>query len=219
MQLCVNLSLEQGCEKMKIIEAQKIYLANRSALVEQKKTLTSQRDKAKKMAELTGDSAYSDEAASLELTLKETEDKFLKNQDILDNLAEQHCNVANAEVNRQISDPETGLAAEYGKILEVARRIATDGKVPYKDEKKLMEYSDKLYQAAKSAAMLLKLREKDRKKYDSLWEDDDKKENPDPDEIADNTEASGDFPEISVDVSTSGGSDSSVGGTSVDMSE
>lgn len=48
MQLCVNLSLEQGCEKMKIIEAQKIYLANRSALVEQKKTLTSQRDKAKK---------------------------------------------------------------------------------------------------------------------------------------------------------------------------
>ena len=39
------------------------------------------------------------------------------------------------------------------------------------------------------------------------------------DEIADNTEASGDFPEISVDVSTSGGSDSSVGGTSVDMSE
>ena len=96
---------------MKIIEAQKIYLANRSALVEQKKTLTSQRDKAKKMTELTGDSAYSDEAASLELTLKETEDKFLKNQDILDNLAEQHCNVANAEVNRQISDPETGLAA------------------------------------------------------------------------------------------------------------
>ena len=143
---------------MKIIEAQKIYLANRSVLVEQKKTLTSQRDKAKKMAELTGDSAYSDEAASLELTLKETEDKFLKNQDILDNLAEQHCNVANAEVNRQISDPETGLAAEYGKILEVARRIATGGKVPYKDEKKLMEYSDKLYQAAKSAAMLLKLR-------------------------------------------------------------
>ena len=62
---------------MKIIEAQKIYLANRSVLVEQKKTLTSQRDKAKKMAELTGDSAYSDEAASLELTLKETEDKFL----------------------------------------------------------------------------------------------------------------------------------------------
>ena len=151
MQLCVNLSLEQGCEKMKIIEAQKIYLANRSVLVEQKKTLTSQRDKAKKMAELTGDSAYSDEAASLELTLKETEDKFLKNQDILDNLAEQHCNVANAEVNRQISDPETGLAAEYGKILEVARRIATGGKVPYKDEKKLMEYSDKLYQAAKSS--------------------------------------------------------------------
>jgi hypothetical protein len=197
---------------MKIIEAQKIYLANRSALVEQKKTLTSQRDKAKKMAELTGDSAYSDEAASLELTLKETEDKFLKNQDILDNLAEQHCNAANAEVNRQISDPETGMAAEYGKILEVARRIATGGKVPYKDEKKLMEYSDKLYQAAKSAAMLLKLREKDRKKYDSLWEDDDKKENPDPDEIADNTEASGDFLEISVDVSTSGGSDSSVGG-------
>ena len=153
--------------------------------------------------------------------LKDTEyEKLISDtQAILDNLAEQHCNVANAEVNRQISDPETGLAAEYGKILEVARRIATGGKVPYKDEKKLMEYSDKLYQAAKSAAMLLKLREKDRKKYDSLWEDDDKKENPDPDEIADNTEASGDFPEISVDVSTSGGSDSSVGGTSVDMSE
>ena len=102
--------------------------------------------------------------------VQEMEDKFLKNQDILDNLAEQHCNAANAEVNRQISDPETGMAAEYGKILEVARRIATGGKVPYKDEKKLMEYSDKLYQAAKSAAMLLKLREKDRKKWTPIWQ-------------------------------------------------
>ena len=69
--------------------------------------------------------------------MKETEDKFLKNQGILDNLAEQHCNVANAEVNRQISDPETGLAAEYGKILEVARRIATGGKYHIKMKKSL----------------------------------------------------------------------------------
>ena len=67
--------------------------------------------------------------------------------------------------------------------------------------------------------MILKLRETDRTKSDSLWENDHKTKNPAPDEIADNTEEPGDFPEISVDVSTSGGSDSSVGGTSVDMSE
>ena len=56
-----------------------------------------------------------------------------------------------------------------------------------------MEYSKDLYLAAKEAGELFKLREK--KKYDSLW-DDEETDKPDSCEVADNTEAQGELPEI-----------------------
>lgn len=60
--------------------------------------------------------------------------------------------------------------ADDAKMLEIARRIAAGDKVPAKDERKLMEYNSKLYQAAKSAAMLNA--NKKHKKYKSLFDDD-----------------------------------------------
>lgn len=58
---------------------------------------------------------------------------------------------------------------DVAKLMEIARRIANGDKVPSGDEKKLMEYNFKLYQVAKSAAMMAK--NNDPKNYKSLFED------------------------------------------------
>jgi len=79
-----------------------------------------------------------------------------------------------AEESREASKENGDKIAEYGKILEIARRIARGDKVPPRDEKKLMEYSAELYQMAKSAAMLNAM--KKHKKYKSLFEDEDGKD-------------------------------------------
>ena len=81
--------------------------------------------------------------------------------------------------------------------MEVARRIMKGGIVPASDEKKLMEYSMELYQSAKSIGAMV--RNKDKEEYDSLWKDEEEKSYEDPMEVADNTEAFSDGPEI-VDV-------------------
>lgn len=61
---------------------------------------------------------------------------------------------------------------DMGKILEVFRLMCKGHDVPQNDEKKLMEYDDKMYQAAKNAQMMAKLREKQkRKKEESQWDE------------------------------------------------
>jgi len=80
------------------------------------------------------------------------------------------------------------------KIMTVAQRMSHGDKVPGSDEKKLMEFDNKLYMAAKNAQMLAQLKE--RKEYESLWEDDEKKEYADGMEVADNTETNLVGPEI-----------------------
>ncbi len=67
--------------------------------------------------------------------------------------------------------------------MTVARRIMHGDQVPMQDEKKLMEYDKDLYIMAKNAGMMARLEK--RKKYDSLWEDEEKKEHEDPMEAAD----------------------------------
>lgn len=64
-------------------------------------------------------------------------------------------------------------AKDTAKILEIARRIASGAKVPKTDEQKLMEYNSQLYLSAKETAMLNQ--EKEKKEYDKLFEDEDKK--------------------------------------------
>ena len=83
---------------------------------------------------------------------------------------------------------------DLGKIMEVARRIMNGGIVPPTDEKKLMEYSMELYQAAKNIGALMK---KEKEEYDSLWEENEEKEvAANPMETADNAEAFADGPAI-----------------------
>lgn len=64
---------------------------------------------------------------------------------------------------------------EMSKAMEIARRIARGDHVPAVDERKLMEYSMKLYLIAKQSAMLNA--GKKHKDWDSLYDDEEKKKN------------------------------------------
>lgn len=116
--------------------------------------------------------------------VKEKQDQYQKymNQltDMWNMYVEEKSSEENAEAVKDSFD-------DYGKILEVARRISRGDTVPPEDEKKLMEYSSDLYQAAVSAGMQARMQNRKHKDYDSLWSDEDKKpEQEDPMEYADN---------------------------------
>ena len=86
-------------------------------------------------------------------------------------------------------------AIDMGKIMEVARRLMKGAIVPATDEKKLMEYSMELYQAAKNIGALAK--EKEKEEYDSLWEEKEEQDMAeDPMETANNVEVFAEGPEI-----------------------
>ena len=78
-------------------------------------------------------------------------------------------------------------------MTTVARMCAGD-KVPYTDEKKVMEYDNEMYARAKQAQMAMAAMKKKQKEYDSLWDEEGGEY--DPEGVADNTEAQGELPEI-----------------------
>ena len=98
----------------------------------------------------------------------------------------QHTALFNAEVSKQQGEAMEEYSEDMIKIMEVARRIMKGAKVPASDEKKLM--------AAKNMAVLNENKKKE--EYDSLWDDEKKEENPDPDEVANDAEYGGGTPEI-----------------------
>ncbi len=198
---------------MKIAEAQPIYYANRAKLVDQIRTLFSRQQEAEKKFKITGDSAFSDEAATLQLSLDATKEAFEKNQQVLDSMMEQWVAVSNMESSRQQGEAMEEYCADMGKIMTVFRRLAHGDIVPPSDEKKLMEYDNKMYKVAKNMQAMAQQLEKEIKKHKSLWKDDEEKgENPDPGEIADNTEYAGELPDIEIP-DVPGSSDSSEGGS------
>ena len=184
---------------MKIEEARvtynyqiKQYYSKQRELHEKKKEL----DEKIKTTE-NGSVIYKNEAASLELQYNAVSEKRQEYQNYMDKLMEQWSNEFDRVVADQQADAYAEAAKDMRKIMLVARRIMHGDKVPSKDEKKLMEYDYKLYSMAKSAGAMAKL--KDRKEHKSLWEDEEKKESPDAKEVADNTEAFADGPEV-IDV-------------------
>ena len=183
---------------MKISEAQSIYRAYRQELVNQTRTLIKQRDEAQKKFETTGLAQFSEQAATLQLSLEATREKFDENQKVLDDLAEQHAAIWNAEVSKQQADAMQDMGIELSKIMTVARRMSNGDEVPYTDEKKLLEYSNELYQAAKSAQMMHQMEEHE--KYDSLWGEEEEPEEYDPQGKADNAEVQIALPDIPTQV-------------------
>lgn len=138
---------------------------------------------------------YQNEAVTLELQYNAVDQKRQEYQDYMDKLLEQKTAVWNMNAEKQQADAMAESAKDESKIMEVARRIMKGDRVPAKDEKKLMEYDYKLYSMAKSAAAMVELQKK-RKEHKSLWEDEETKEVPDVEEIANNTEAFADGPEV-----------------------
>ena len=61
---------------------------------------------------------------------------------------------------------------DMGKILEVFRLMCKGHNVPQSDEKKLMEFDDDMYQAAKNAQMMAQIRERQKlKDEESQWDE------------------------------------------------
>lgn len=80
------------------------------------------------------------------------------------------------EQAKKNSEAEKKEIEDMTKILAVFRSMCNGNNVPPSDEKKLMEYDDKLYSVAKQAQIKAQL-EKDRIKNEkSLWEDEDETE-------------------------------------------
>lgn len=179
---------------MKLGEAIPNYQAYRNELQDKKTSIYKQYKKTKEKAERTNDEEWIQKAAELELSYKEATDDFDKYENVLNSLREQWCAAANTENDKALADPETGLGATLGKIMTTIARMCAGDKVPYSDEKKVMEYDDKMYARAKQAQMIMASMKKKQKEYDSLW--DKAGGEYDPEGVADNTEAQGDLPDI-----------------------
>lgn len=184
---------------MKISEARQTYHAQIKAYQEQKNILFQQKQELEQKMNTVpdGKKIYANEAAVLELTMDAVTKKESEYQSYMDQIMEQWAATANMVSSEQQGDAMHDYVEDLGKIMEVARRLMKGGVVPPSDEKKLMEYSMEMYQAAKNIGNMY--RERKREEYDSLWEEKEEKEYEDPMEAADNTEAVGCAPDI-VDV-------------------
>ena len=142
-----------------------------------------------------GNKDYEDEAYSLSLTYDALSKKYDEYRDYMSKLMEQYMGQMALESSKQAADAEAEAFDDMAKIMTVARRLMHGDIVPYSDEKKLMEYDAKLYMMAKNAQMMAQLEE--RKKYDSLWDDEEpEEEQASPEEVASGMEAVGGAPSI-----------------------
>lgn len=182
---------------MKIKEARQAYGAQISSYRDQLQQLQKQKEELEKRSKLIidGKVIYEKEAAVLELTMDKVTKKKEEYQNYMEILNQQWAGIANMEASRQQADAAEEYYEDIGKIMEVARRIMKGGIVPPQDEKKLMEYSMELYQAAKNIGSMEQ--QKKREEYDSLWEE--KTENKvveDPMETANNAAAPAGAPAV-----------------------
>ena len=186
----------QGCDHMKIGEARKTYSAPLRELWEEKKSLAKQKKALDEKIKATpnGKEAFAKEAVTLDLSYRAVSEKYEEYSKTMEQIMAQHTALFNAEVSKQQGEAMEEYSEDMIKIMEVARRIMKGAKVPASDEKKLMEYSMELYMAAKNMAVLNENKKKE--EYDSLWDDEKKEENPDPDEVANDAEYGGGTPEI-----------------------
>lgn len=187
---------------MKISEARQLYQSQISDYRNYQATLANQKKELeeKMNSHPDGKNYYANEAATLELTMQAIDEKQSQYQDYMEKLQQQWTLISMQVSNEQQQEATEEYVEDIGKIMEVARRLMKGAIVPPNDEKKLMEYSMELYQAAKNIGSLAKQEEKE--EYDSLWDEEKKTLAPeeDPIEAADNAEAFASGPAI-VDAS------------------
>jgi len=181
---------------MKAGDARKVYSAQIQTLRDQRSDLLKRKKELEQKSNNTpdGKAIFAEEAATLELSLERVTRKYEENRKYMENVMEAYMAGFSAEAARQQSDAMEEYAEDLAKIVEVARRIADGGVVPPQDEKKLMEYSMEMYMAAKNMAVLNELKEKE--EYESLWEEEEEPEEYDPEGAGNNTEVSGEAPEL-----------------------
>lgn len=185
---------------MKVGEAKILYQGQIKAYQEQKQLLTQQKKTLEEKMKYSPENKelFAEEAATLELTIDALNEKQTEYQEYLNMLNQQWMGQVNALSAKQQNEAMEKYNKDLSKVMEVARRLMKGAIVPPTDEKKLMEYSMELYQAAKNIGSLAK--QKDRDKYDSLWKEKEDKSTPeDPVEVANSKEAFSSGPEI-VDV-------------------
>ena len=185
---------------MKISEARQLYSTQIKAYHEQQVILSKQKKvlEEKMNSVSDGKNLFAEEAAILELTLDAVIEKKNEYQDYMSDLNQQWSAISQMVSSKQQQDASKEYVEDLGKIMEVARRLMKGDIVPPNDEKKLMEYSMEMYQAAKNIGALAK--EKEREEHESLWDEkEEKKVYDDPMEVADNAQAIVGAPQI-VDV-------------------
>lgn len=182
---------------MKIEEARRTYNLQIKSYHKQQLALAKQKKELEHKINTTpdGKNIYANEAATLELTSQAVNTKLDEYKGYMEKLLEQWSATANMVSAEQQGDAMAEYAEDMGKIMEVARRIMKGGIVPAADEKRLMEFSMEMYQAAKNIGAMAKEKEE----YDTLWEEEEEKVYEDPMEVADNTEVFEEGPDI-VDV-------------------
>ena len=181
---------------MKIGEAQQLYREQVRAYQKERNNISKQLQGLRRRMEIRPEEKEqcASEAATLELTLEALDEKQEEYQDYLSRLTESYCAYWNAAAADQQEDASAEYVADMAKIMEVARRIMRGAIVPASDEKKLMEYSEEMYQTAKSVGAMV--RRQKREKYKSLWGEEEEKQYADPREAAENAEAPGDGPAV-----------------------
>lgn len=183
---------------MKIGEAQEIYREQIRAYQKEKSNISKQLQNLRRRMEIRPEEKEqcATEAATLELTLalEALDEKQDEYQEYLSRLTETYCAYWNAAVADQQADASAEYTEDMAKVMEVARRIMRCDIVPASDEKKLMEYSEEMYQTAKSVGAMV--RRQKREKHKSLWGDEEEKQYPDPREAAENAEAPGEGPAV-----------------------
>lgn len=186
---------------MKIEEARQLYNTQIREYREQQVVLSKQKEELERKINTTpdGKTIYANEAAVLELTIQAVDEKQDEYKDYIEKLNEQWALTANMISMQQQDEASKEYVQDLAKIMEVARRLMKGDIVPATDEKKLMEHSMELYQAAKNIGAMV--RNKEREEHESLWKDKEENmaEQEDPMEIADNTEAFAPGPTV-VDV-------------------
>lgn len=184
---------------MKVGEARSVYSTQIKAYQEQKMILTQRKQELEQKMQHSQEAkdAFSEEAATLELTIDALDKKQSEYQKYMEGLMSQWTAQVNVLVAEQQGDAMEEYAENEMKVMEVARRLMKGAIVPATDERKLMDYSMELYQTAKNIGAMVQRRKKE--EYDSLWGDEEKKEYEDPYEVADNKEAFSSGPAI-VDV-------------------
>jgi len=185
-------------DSMTVGEARKAYSMQLKSYNIQKYNLAKQRAELNEKIKNTENGAvlYADEAATLELTYNAVAEKQNEYQDYMNQLMEQWSNKFNEVATRENAEAEKEGFDDLRKIFEVVRRMSRGDNVPQSDEKKVMEYDRDMYQMAKQAQMMARIREKDRKDHDSLWDDEEKAERVDANEVAEGQEAFAEGPEI-----------------------